>query len=204
MRAPWWLVAVAAAFLAFIVALLLSSLLRPEVATFRPTVPAERAPPTGLAGPDTVTLDARAGEGWIGLDLGRRRAGPVAEMAESWDLAAQRHRLAINGGEGFLGAAGVLASGESFQTLAEAPRDIGGASRVTPGADTVNATLRDWYSYSFLSHLLEPKPVTYVIRTAEGRYAKLRILGYYCPGAEPGCVTMEYVYQGDGSRRLRR
>ncbi len=42
----------------------------------------------------------------------------------------------------------------------------------------------------------------YAIRTADGRYAKVEIVGYYCPGAEPGCLTLRYVYQGDGSRRL--
>jgi HmuY protein len=50
--------------------------------------------------------------------------------------------------------------------------------------------------------LLEPDPVTFVLRTADGRYAKLRVLSYYCPGPEPGCLTIEYSFQGNGSRRL--
>ena len=37
------------------------------------------------------------------------------------------------------------------------------------------------------------------VRTADGRYAKLEILGYYCPGAHPGCLTFRYVFQGDGT-----
>jgi hypothetical protein len=40
--------------------------------------------------------------------------------------------------------------------------------------------------------------VTFVIRTHDGRFAKLAILDYYCPGAEPGCVTLVYTYQGGG------
>jgi hypothetical protein len=40
------------------------------------------------------------------------------------------------------------------------------------------------------------------VRTADGRFAKMRILSYYCTGATPGCVTFEYVYQGSGSRRF--
>ena len=31
------------------------------------------------------------------------------------------------------------------------------------------------------------------------RYAKLELVGYYCPGGQPGCVTFRYVFQGDGS-----
>jgi hypothetical protein len=37
------------------------------------------------------------------------------------------------------------------------------------------------------------------VRTTDGRYAKLEILGYYCPGGQPGCLTFRYVFQGDGS-----
>jgi len=36
------------------------------------------------------------------------------------------------------------------------------------------------------------------LRTADGRYAKIEILGYYCIGALPGCTTFRYVYQGGG------
>ena len=39
--------------------------------------------------------------------------------------------------------------------------------------------------------------------TADGRYAKLQLLSYYCPGARPGCLTFRYVYQGAGGRSLR-
>lgn len=202
-RRPWWLIVLACAFLVFTAALVAASLVRPDVATFAPSAPAEREAPAGLAGPDTVTLDARSGEGWVGLDLARRRSAPVEEMPADWDIAAQRHRLVINGGEGFTASAAVAPAAEPFEALAAAPEGVGGTSRVTPGADTVNATLAEWYSYSFVSHLLEPRPIAWVVRTTDGRWAKVRVLGYYCPGAEPGCVTLEYVYQGDGSRRLR-
>jgi hypothetical protein len=45
--------------------------------------------------------------------------------------------------------------------------------------------------------------LTYAIRTADGKYAKMRLLSYYCDGGQAsGCFTLEYVYQGDGSRRF--
>ncbi len=96
----------------------------------------------------------------------------------------------------------MVASPAPFAAVSAAPSAITGASRVTANGDTVNATLEDWYDYSFLTHLLEPGPTTWILRTADGRHAKVRILGYYCPGAEPGCVTLEYAYQGDGGLRL--
>ena len=53
--------------------------------------------------------------------------------------------------------------------------------------------LDDWYVYDFFSHLLKPAPETaFAIRTAEGNTASLRVLSYYCPGPEPGCMTIEY------------
>jgi hypothetical protein len=42
----------------------------------------------------------------------------------------------------------------------------------------------------------------WALRTADGRYVKFEILGYYCPGAQPGCLTIRYVYQGSGARSL--
>ena len=43
---------------------------------------------------------------------------------------------------------------------------------------------------------------TYAVRTADGRYAKFSIVGYYCGEVRSGCFTIRYAYQGDGSRRL--
>jgi hypothetical protein len=42
------------------------------------------------------------------------------------------------------------------------------------------------------------------VRTADGRYAKLELVSYYCPRSQPGFVTLRYVYQGDGSRNVDR
>jgi hypothetical protein len=70
---------------------------------------------------------------------------------------------------------------------------------VAEKSDSVNAALEDWYDYSMTSHVLQPKETVYAIRTADGRYAKIEILGYYCAGALPGCTTFRYVYQGGGS-----
>jgi hypothetical protein len=43
----------------------------------------------------------------------------------------------------------------------------------------------------------------YAVRTADGRYAKVELVNYYCAGVGAACVTFRYAYQGDGSRRLR-
>jgi len=74
---------------------------------------------------------------------------------------------------------------------------------VTEGdAEPRHPALSSWYSYSYFSHVLTPKPHVWALRLAAGGYAKLEFVSYYCPSLEPGCVTFRYVYQGDGSREL--
>ena len=145
-------------------------------------------------------MDARDGARWALFDFD---VGSVVEDdALSWDLAFNRFHIVTNGGPLYPGAGGALAIEAPWETVTEAPD--GGYSvtdgRLVDGA--VTPALERWYAYSFFAHTLDPKDEVYVVRSAEGRYAKLRILSYYCPEATPGCVTFEYVFQGDGSRRL--
>ena len=196
---PGWLLAVGGLFVATIAAIVVGSLRRPDPPVFALSDLPPQTRPARLFGPDTVTLDARSADRWTLFDLA---TGQVGSAGDAWDIGVKRHRLAVNGGDGFIGRAGVMRLEIPFDEVREAPTDGYTPSRVTPGGDTVNAVLDEWYSYDFFSHLLEPAPVTFVLRTADGRYAKLRVLGYYCPGPEPGCLTIEYAYQGDGSRRL--
>lgn len=198
-RTPVWLWVGGAAFMLSIGWVVTASVRRPDTPVFTLSALEAREIPTGFIGPDTVTLDARGEDRWTRFDLGR---GAVSEPGEAWDIAVKRYRLVVNGGEGFAGAGGVRRLDRPFAGVAEAPLDGYAPSRVTGGGDTVNAVLDDWYAYDLFSHLLEPEPATYVVRTHDGRYAKLAVLGYYCPGPAPGCLTIEYAYQGDGSRRL--
>ena len=55
-----------------------------------------------------------------------------------------------------------------------------------------------WYRYSLLTHLLEPKPESYVVHPIGGRAFKLQIVSYYCPGLTAGCMTLTYGPVGRG------
>jgi hypothetical protein len=59
--------------------------------------------------------------------------------------------------------------------------------------------LGKWYRYSLLTHLLEPKSQSYVVRPVGGRAFKLEIVSYYCPGLTAGCMTLTYVPLGQGN-----
>jgi hypothetical protein len=198
---PIWLLFAGALFVLAVVVLVIGSVSREPPAGYPVSDLVAQPEATGLIRERTITLDARDPERWARLDLSR---AALVDDASQWDLAARRFRLIVNGGPGFAGAAGVISVEGDYDTIDVAPATGYQVSAISVGGDTVNSVLARWYDYGFFSHLLSPKDVAYVLRTADGKYAKFRILGYYCPGAEPGCLTIKYTYQGDGGRRFAR
>jgi hypothetical protein len=201
-RRAWLLPGSLLATVAFLVATCVVGTLRREAP---PSFVPAQTPPLevgdSLFGPRLVTVDATDPDRWRWFDFSRgavvESPGPV-----EWDLAFRRHDVLVNGGEGFAGEGGALAlEGIAFDSLATVPES--GYLPSTSGRDSTNPAFGKWYDYGFTSHLLEPKQRVYAIRTADGRYAKLEIVSYYCPEAVSGCLTFRYVYQGDGSRVLR-
>jgi hypothetical protein len=176
------------------------SLQRPEPPTFAPSPVEPELAGERLVGPRTLTVDASDPDRWTFFSFSR---GTVVESPGplDWDLAFRRFRIIVNGGEGFRGIGGARNLGvrelESVPVLPD-----GGYEGTRAGTDSVNAVLDRWYDYSFFSHLLSPRGDVYAVRTADGRYAVMEMVGYYCPGALPGCVTIRYLYQGAGGRAM--
>lgn len=155
-----------------------------------------------LVGPTRVTVDASDPDAWVFFDFSR--GATVADPDPTgWDLAFRRFNVAVNGGAGFAGQGGVVAlDAATLDSVAAVPAT--GYAGSDAGSDSTNPAIERWYDYGFTSHLLTPKPQVYAVRTADGRYAIVRFVSYYCPGAQPGCMTFEYVYRGDGSRWVKR
>ena len=156
-----------------------------------------------IGGDDTLGYAQRLHE-WVYFDFSRRSVIPdAARRSLDWDLAFQRHRILTNGGAtNPAGQGGVLDLGpQPLDSAFEVPL-TGYVTDERPGDASRNRVLEDWYDYSWTSHILTPSDRTYAIRTADGRYAALRFVAYYCPGARPGCVTFLYAYRGDGGRRF--
>ena len=174
------------------VAVLVALTLRPPtVATYPPTPPAPHERGATLAGPILYTVDATAPDTWRAFSF---RLGSVVEDAQG-DLLFRRYSIVAGLG------AGIRDLGEtSFDDVGAVPSD-GYVANEGQG-EPRNAAIGAWYRYGFFTHVLTPKPHVWAVRTAERRYAKLQIVGYYCPGPRPGCLTFRYVYQGDGSTRV--
>jgi hypothetical protein len=180
----------AAAGVVMLAVTLVALTLRPTaVPTYSPTPAAPREAGRGLAGPVLYTIDATAAEEWRHFSF---HLGSVIDGPESWDLAFRRYAIVAGPG------AGILDLGEvRFDDVRTVPAT--GYLANEGRADPRNPAIASWYAYGFLSHVLSPKPRVWAVRTADGRYAKLEMVGYYCPGSTPGCPTFRYVYQGDGS-----
>jgi len=172
------------------------TLRHPNVAMFAPTPPAPRDVGRALVGPVVYTVDATDPERWRRFSF---RVGAVVDDATpGWDLAFRRYQVIANGGPGYQGGGGIADLGVvPFDQVTSVPTTGYQGTESTP--DPRNPAIASWYEYGFFSHVLSPKRHVWAVRTADGRYAKMELVSYYCPGAQPGCVTFRYVYQGDGS-----
>jgi hypothetical protein len=162
--------------------MLVASLARREAPVFAPTSPAHARSADWMRAGDTLTLDATDGTRWrfASLALGRRLDG--ADVAR-WELAARRYRITVDGAIADLGTVPFESAraGPTARFVKSRPGELG------------NEALRHWYRYSLVTHLLEPDGRVYALRTRGGDQWKLQILGYYCPGLSPGCLTLRYA-----------
>jgi hypothetical protein len=186
--------ALSAAGVLTLAAVLVALTLRPaSVPTYAPTPPAPRQASPALVGPVLYTVDATAPEVWRHFSF---RLGSVVDETDArWDLGFRRYAIIAGPGSGILDLGEV-----PFDQVRTVPST--GYLGNEGGGEPRNPAIASWYHYGFFSHVLSPKPRVWAVRTADGRYAKLEILGYYCPGPHPGCLTFRYAFQGDGSPRF--
>ena len=176
------------------------TLRQPMVPTYAPTPLAPHDAGASRVGPVLYTVDATAPDLWrpfsfkLGSVLDDTAAATTGGVARG-DLVFRRYSIVAGLG------AGIRDLGETrFDDVQNVPTDgyVGNEGQ----ADPRNPAIASWYRYGFFTHILSPKPHVWAVRTADERYAKLEIVGYYCPGARPGCLTFRYVYQGDGSTHV--
>lgn len=176
-------------------------------AIYKPTPPHPIEVGTQLIGPRVYTVDARSKEVWIYFDFSRASVVVVRDpKKDDWDLAFRRHTIRSNGGATNAASQAALFGlpGQHFEAVQQVPADTDFKPdlRTNRRPFPYNPVVDKWYNYSYLSNVLVPKPTVYLVRTQDGKYAKMRILSYYCDGNISGCLTFEYVYQGNGSVHL--
>ena len=179
----------------------------PSSITYDPTPPHIQDVGPHLTAATVYTVDARDHELWMYFDFSRGAVVAVQDpKTDDWDLAFRRYIIRTNGGSTNPAGQGAVANlGEQdFAALQHVPDKANFIVDIHPKKrlHSYSPVFEKWYNYSYLANVLAPKPVVYLVRTQDGKYAKMRLLSYYCTGNVSGCLTFEYVYQGDGSTIL--
>jgi hypothetical protein len=193
--------------LALVLAPLLSACFPPDPAAAPPLVPAL-----------VRDLNARGQDGHFTFySLREDRVVPAADSASTaWDLAFRGTTILVNGGASGPGEGGALVLADTtFEAVVEAPpAEAYAVDRGTANDETAipGGAGNGWYAYDVASGVVSPRPVVIAVRAADGRYAKVEVLSYYRGAPEADALdpregfryyTFRYLYQPDGSRRLR-
>jgi hypothetical protein len=156
------------------------------------------------------TIDATASNKWAHFSFSKGvvfYSEKIASDSLDWDLAFRRAKIISNGGAtnpSGKGAVAVIGT-DSFDSVTSVPQSgLFHADRIEGNpSEPKNPALDKWYKYDFWTHRLKPKEQVLAIRTADGHYAKLVILDYYC-GDAAACYTVRYTYQGKDSASFAR
>ncbi|MFN3596449.1 MAG: HmuY family protein [Rubricoccaceae bacterium] len=147
------------------------------------------------------------------LVLSATDTGARADSASTaWDIAFRGTTILVNGGSSGPGQGAALIAEAPYASVAEAPAD--GYRVDAPGQPAIpGGSGNGWYVYNAQTNVIAPiAGRTLIIRTADGRFAKLRIVSYYrgAPATPNGFqdaaryYTFEYVFQPDpASRRFQ-
>lgn len=127
----------------------------------------------------------------------------------NWDIAFKGTTIWINGGTARFGEGGAYIHTGTFEAFTEIPESQTFRTDESEGNLAIpTGSGEGWYNYNPMSNIVTPIPGrVLVIRTADGRFAKLEILSYYqgapaepAPGIPSRYYTFRYAFQPDGSR----
>ncbi len=146
--------------------------IEPQPETDAPTPPAPDAPIGG--GPATVQINATDNAGWAEADL---------DGDGTWELAAQRFHIKLNTGFETVPVPGALADVTAVPTdgwLTDAEGDL--AFERGEG----------WYVYDPTTHVITPRPLVWVVRSAATPPLALTIDDYYDDAGTSGVLTLTW------------
>ncbi len=131
-----------------------------------------------------------------------------------WDLAFHYKDIRTNSGESGVGKGGMLEASETdFDLVVEAPTsgytvdgslDIRLTAAMPPAytTSTANSVCDDWASYDHDEGAWVFVEKVFVVKTADGKYAKIWLKSFLDDEDTSGTITMDYAYQADGSTSL--
>ena len=130
-----------------------------------------------------------------------------------WDIGFRGTTIIVNGGAIRTGQGGAYIFTGTFEELREIPtsavfaQDNSQTNLAIPTASGMG-----WYNYNPVAMTISPiAGRILVIRTGDGKFAKVEILSYYKDAPNPSTITFmtpsrhytfRYMYQEDGSKKL--
>ncbi len=150
-----------------------------------------------------IVIDATNEEEWTYFDFSRGQQVKIIDASSlEWDLAFRRGKIISNGGAtNKFGQAGLMDLGEvSFDAVENVPLNRDFVVDEATRTQTESPVLLQWYKYNYITHKLTARKNIYVMRTSDGKYAKILFTSFYCADKQPGCIQMKYVYQYAGSK----
>ncbi len=130
-------------------------------------------------------------------------------QTESWDIAFKGTKIITNSGVSGSGNAKATIIASTFDDVLEANDadlaiDTDTQLAIPYGSDN------GWYHYNPTNHLITPiAGRVIVVKTNDGKYAKMEILSYYkdapadpTPTTQDATLTFNFVYQGDGTNKF--
>ncbi|TDE16911.1 hypothetical protein E0F88_11325 [Dyadobacter psychrotolerans] len=110
-----------------------------------------------------------------------------------WDIAFSKTTIAVNGGTSGPGRGGAQVLEQPFEMIKQAPED-GYKTDGESGSAIPGGSGNSWYKYDMSVHAILPiVGRTILLKTAEGKYAKIEIISYY-KGAPEEVPTEESSY----------
>ncbi len=130
----------------------------------------------------------------------------------NWDIAFNATTLIINGGTSGSGIGAAQVYTGIFSDLLEAPTEEykQDNNKSLPPNAIPTGSGNGWYNYNSTTHVISAIPGrVLVIKTAQGKYAKVEIISYYKDlPTNPSSAdiaryyTFRYAYQDNGSKQL--
>lgn len=176
----------------------------------------------------TITIDATSKSKWTYFSFEKGMVVTPADSSNSkeWDLAFKRYLIKSNSGKSGIGSAGVYSTNMSGEKAYNGLTEFGdtvsfsiddtviieGYNPANPTVPTqekhiLNPVLNNkstlWYNLEQgPASTLTSKEIVYIVKTANGKFAKLYILSYYNEEDKAGFIKIKYTYQPDGSKKF--
>jgi hypothetical protein len=120
----------------------------------------------------------------------------------AWDFNLRKWLPQTNSGSSGAGAGGAQVGVGVFEDARNAPADGWSVDAVEDialeGRQSTNAGLRDWWDLDAATQKISAKNRFAWLRTHDGKYAKLQIVGYYHPDGSGAFFRLKWAYRTDG------